>query len=83
MEPDCATSNDPGITCLTGRWDSYYRLLNDDNFTSNFVAEIDETNGSAIVGFVIFHIAADFIRDLQHSGGERLRAFGPHREAID
>jgi [ribosomal protein S18]-alanine N-acetyltransferase len=39
--------------------DSYYRLLNDDNFTSSFVAEIDEGEGTAIVGFVIFHIAAD------------------------
>jgi len=39
--------------------DSYYRLLNDDNFTSSFVAEIDEAEGPAIVGFVIFHIAAD------------------------
>ena len=40
--------------------DSYYRLLNDDNFTSSFVAEIeDEGNRPKIVGFVIFHIAAD------------------------
>lgn len=40
--------------------DSYYRLLNDDNFTSSFVAEIDDDNlGTSIVGFVIFHIAAD------------------------
>ena len=40
--------------------DSYYRLLNDDSFTSSFVAEIDaEKGGSGIVGFVIFHIAAD------------------------
>ena len=39
--------------------DSYYRLLNDDNFTSSFVAEIDEAEGTAIVGFVIFHIAVD------------------------
>src|SRR5262249_35458448 len=40
--------------------DSYYRLLNDDSFTSSFVAEIeDETNRLEIVGFVIFHIAAD------------------------
>src|SRR5580765_365797 len=40
--------------------DSYYRLLNDDNFTSSFVAEIeDEGNRPNIVGFVIFHIAAD------------------------
>jgi ribosomal-protein-alanine N-acetyltransferase len=40
--------------------DSYYRLLNDDSFTSSFVAEI-EGQGAAptIVGFVIFHIAAD------------------------
>ena len=40
--------------------DSYYRLLNDDSFTSSFVAEIEDENGRAnIVGFVIFHIAAD------------------------
>ena len=40
--------------------DSYYRLLNDDSFTSSFVAEIDGEKGRpAIVGFVIFHIAAD------------------------
>ena len=40
--------------------DSYYRLLNDDNFTSSFVAEIDDDEmGTSIVGFVIFHIAAD------------------------
>ena len=40
--------------------DSYYRLLNDDSFTSSFVAEIEDENGRLkIVGFVIFHIAAD------------------------
>jgi ribosomal-protein-alanine N-acetyltransferase len=40
--------------------DSYYRLLNDDSFTSSFVAEIESETGHAdIVGFVIFHIAAD------------------------
>src|SRR5437016_9476287 len=40
--------------------DSYYRLLNDDSFTSSFVAEIEDEHGRAnIVGFVIFHIAAD------------------------
>jgi len=40
--------------------DSYYRLLNDDSFTSSFVAETDGDKGrSNIVGFVIFHIAAD------------------------
>jgi ribosomal-protein-alanine N-acetyltransferase len=40
--------------------DSYYRLLNDDSFTSSFVAEILAENGlPEIVGFVIFHIAAD------------------------
>jgi ribosomal-protein-alanine N-acetyltransferase len=40
--------------------DSYYRLLNDDNFTSSFVAEIeDESARAKIVGFVIFHVAAD------------------------
>ena len=40
--------------------DSYYRLLSDDSFTSSFVAEMDDVAGrSKIVGFVIFHIAAD------------------------
>jgi [ribosomal protein S18]-alanine N-acetyltransferase len=40
--------------------DSYYRLLNDESFTSSFVAEIeDERARLNIVGFVIFHIAAD------------------------
>src|SRR5438128_9377234 len=40
--------------------DSYYRLLNDDSFTSSFVAEVEGDKGRpAIVGFVIFHIAAD------------------------
>jgi ribosomal-protein-alanine N-acetyltransferase len=40
--------------------DSYYRLLNDDSFTSSFVAEIEGENGRLnIVGFVIFHVAAD------------------------
>ncbi len=40
--------------------DSYYRLLNDDSFTSSFVAEIEDESGRPnIVGFVIFHIAAD------------------------
>lgn len=39
--------------------DSYYRLLNDDSFTSSFVAEIEDERGlPQIVGFVIFHIAA-------------------------
>ena len=39
--------------------DSYYRLLNDDSFTSSFVAEIDDDVRPRIVGFVIFHVAAD------------------------
>jgi len=40
--------------------DSYYRLLNDDSFTSSFVAEMEDAYGRPhIVGFVIFHIAAD------------------------
>ena len=40
--------------------DSYYRLLNDDCFTSSFVAEIEDDNARpSVVGFVIFHIAAD------------------------
>ena len=40
--------------------DSYYRLLNDDSFTSSFVAEIEGESGRPnIVGFVIFHVAAD------------------------
>jgi ribosomal-protein-alanine N-acetyltransferase len=40
--------------------DSYYRLLNDDSFTSSFVAETEGERGRpTIVGFVIFHIATD------------------------
>ena len=40
--------------------DSYYRLINEDSFTSSFVAEIDDTEGRPkIVGFVIFHLTAD------------------------
>jgi len=39
--------------------DSYYRLINEDSFTSSFVAEIDNENGEPqIVGFVIFHVTA-------------------------
>src|SRR5437867_12963612 len=39
--------------------DSYYRLINEDSFTSSFVAEIDDdTGGARVVGFVIFHITA-------------------------
>src|SRR5215467_6284452 len=39
--------------------DSYYRLLNDDGFTSSFVAEAeDEFGKTSIVGFVIFHVAS-------------------------
>ena len=39
--------------------DSYYRLLNDDGFTTSFVAELeDESSRLSIVGFVIFHVAA-------------------------
>jgi ribosomal-protein-alanine N-acetyltransferase len=38
--------------------DSYYRLLNDDGFTSSFVAEAEDESGqTTILGFVIFHIA--------------------------
>ena len=40
--------------------DSYYRLINDDSFTSSYVAEIDDPNGKhRIVGFVIFHLTGD------------------------
>ena len=40
--------------------DSYYRLLNDDGLISSFVAETETDKGRiGIVGFVIFHIAAD------------------------
>ena len=39
--------------------DSYYRLLNDDGFTSSFVAEVEEASGQfRIIGFVIFHIVS-------------------------
>ena len=40
--------------------DSYYRLINEDSFTSSFVAEIDDPAGRhRIVGFVIFHLTGD------------------------
>jgi len=40
--------------------DSYYRLINEDSFTSSFVAEIDDGPGrQKIVGFVIFHLTGD------------------------
>ena len=40
--------------------DSYYRLINEDNFTSSYVAEIEGEDGRLrIVGFVIFHVVAD------------------------
>src|SRR5262249_10597530 len=40
--------------------ESYYRLLNEDSYTSSFVAEIEERLGrNKIVGFVIFHITGD------------------------
>ena len=39
--------------------DSYYRLLNEDGFTTSFVAESEDVEGRiSIVGFVIFHVAA-------------------------
>ena len=35
--------------------DSYYRLINEDSFTSSYVAEIDDESGlPKIVGFVLF-----------------------------
>ena len=38
--------------------DSYYRLVNDDGFTSSFLAEVEDASGrSLIAGFVIFHVA--------------------------
>jgi ribosomal-protein-alanine N-acetyltransferase len=40
--------------------DSYHRLISDDNFTSSFVAEVDQDAGApSIVGFIIFHISSD------------------------
>jgi ribosomal-protein-alanine N-acetyltransferase len=40
--------------------DSYYRLINEDSFTSSFVAEIDDgPSRQKIVGFVIFHLTGD------------------------
>src|SRR5207244_2385197 len=43
-----------------GSIDSYYRLLNDDGLISGFVAETEtDKERIGIVGFVIFHIAAD------------------------
>ncbi len=38
--------------------DAYRRLVNEDSFTSSFVAESEDPDGSlSIVGFVIFHLA--------------------------
>jgi [ribosomal protein S18]-alanine N-acetyltransferase len=37
--------------------DAYYRLLEEDRFTSTFVAEIDDGPAAGIVGFVIFHVS--------------------------
>ena len=40
--------------------DSYYRLINEDSFTSSYVAELDDAAGrKQIVGFVIFHLTGD------------------------
>ena len=40
--------------------DSYYRLLSDDTFTTSFVAEAEDADGTrCIVGFVIVHTASD------------------------
>ena len=40
--------------------DSYYRLINEDSYTSSYVAEIDDEGGvPKIVGFVIFHLTGD------------------------
>jgi [ribosomal protein S18]-alanine N-acetyltransferase len=41
--------------------DSYYRLINEDSFTSSYIAEVDEGDGhpARVVGFVIFHITTD------------------------
>jgi ribosomal-protein-alanine N-acetyltransferase len=36
--------------------DAYYRLLDEDRFTSTFVAEVERDAGNLIVGFVIFHV---------------------------
>lgn len=42
--------------------DSYYRLINEDNFTQSFVAEVDSVTGAPkVVGFVIFHITLDVV----------------------
>jgi ribosomal-protein-alanine N-acetyltransferase len=40
--------------------DSYYRLITDDQFTNSFVAEAEGVKGlTSIIGFVIYHIAAN------------------------
>src|SRR5436190_21693806 len=40
--------------------DSYYRLINEDSFTSSYVAEVEDDSGRRkIVGFVIFHITGE------------------------
>ena len=61
--------------------DSYYRLLNDDSFTSSFVAEIEDEDGRInIVGFVIFHIAADVseIYNIAVENGHARSGIGRH-----
>lgn len=36
--------------------DAYYRLLEDNRFTSTYVAELEDDREPVIVGFVIFHV---------------------------
>ena len=54
--------------------DAYDRLLNEDNFTSSFVAEIETGEEEPmIVGFVIFHVA-DRISEIYNIAVERTHA---------
>jgi ribosomal-protein-alanine N-acetyltransferase len=54
--------------------DAYERLLNEDNFTSSFVGEIETGEEEpAIVGFVIFHVA-DRISEIYNIAVDRTYA---------
>ena len=54
--------------------DAYDRLLNEDNFTSSFVAEIEAGEEEpAIVGFVIFNVA-DRISEIYNIAVDRTHA---------
>ena len=54
--------------------DSYYRLISEDEFASGYVAEIENEFGlPSIVGFVIFHVAAE-VAEIYNIAVERWHA---------